>query len=207
MLLDKYCPEFDFTEVHTIRIKGEPETVFRSLNEVTWSELSYVVHILFSLRALPEKLAGRKDKAFNSQDPMMSGMYNNGFTLVDEEPPYEVVFGRIVPGNIGRVWQKSSGLDVPVKNSEEFISFKNPDYLKVVANFRVIESLKPGYVIVSTESRTKALSPESRHKFAPYWRIIRPFSGLIRRMMLGAVKRRAARETIKSATREQASRV
>jgi hypothetical protein len=194
MLLDEYCHVYDFTEVHTIRVKGNSETLFRALNEVSLDEISFIVRFLFFLRALPEKVVGRKDSPLSHGEPMLAAMYKSGFTLLSEQPPHEIVFGRIVPGNIGRVWQKTSGINVPIKNSDEFLSFRNPDYLKVVANFLVKDSGKPGYVIVSTESRTKALSPQARHNFVPYWRIIRPFSGLIRRLMLKAIKRRTERK-------------
>lgn len=44
---------------------------------------------------------------------------------------------------------------------------------------------------LTTETRVHVPDPESRKKFARYWRVVRPFSGLIRVLVLRAAKRRA----------------
>jgi hypothetical protein len=44
---------------------------------------------------------------------------------------------------------------------------------------------------LSTETRVHVPDPVSRRKFTRYWRVIRPFSGLIRVLVLRAAKRRA----------------
>jgi len=54
-----------------------------------------------------------------------------------------------------------------------------------VIDFRAL----PGSL--STETRVHVPDPISRRKFTRYWRIVRPFSGLIRMVVLRAAKRRA----------------
>jgi hypothetical protein len=44
---------------------------------------------------------------------------------------------------------------------------------------------------LTTETRVHVPDPVSRRKFGHYWRIVRPFSGLIRMVVLRAAKRRA----------------
>lgn len=44
---------------------------------------------------------------------------------------------------------------------------------------------------LATETRVHIPDPVSRRKFGRYWRIVRPFSGLIRLVVLRAAKRRA----------------
>jgi len=44
---------------------------------------------------------------------------------------------------------------------------------------------------LTTETRVHVPDPGSRRKFARYWRVVRPFSGLIRVLVLRAAKRRA----------------
>ena len=44
---------------------------------------------------------------------------------------------------------------------------------------------------LTTETRIHVSDPASRRKFERYWRVVRPFSGLIRRRVLLAAKRRA----------------
>jgi hypothetical protein len=54
-----------------------------------------------------------------------------------------------------------------------------------VIDFRAL----PGSL--ATETRVHVPDPVSRRKFGRYWRIVRPFSGLIRIVVLRAAKRRA----------------
>jgi hypothetical protein len=191
MLLDDILASYDFTEVHTIRIKATREVAFRATLDTTLSEISGIVRLLFFLRELPEKMVGHQLGSLKSGQPLLRQMLEDGFTKLSEEPAREIVFGTIVPGQIGRVWKKSSSMRVNIADSSQFIAFKHPDYLQVVANMLVTDSEEPDTVIVRTESRTRALSPQARKNFHPYWRIIRPFSGLIRRFWLRGIKRRA----------------
>ena len=46
---------------------------------------------------------------------------------------------------------------------------------------------------LTTETRVHVPDLESRRKFARYWRVVRPFSGLTRALVLRAAKRRAER--------------
>ena len=191
MLLDKYIPRYDFTEVHTIRIKATPEAAYRAVEETTWAEVNGIVRLLFFIRELPEKLVGRTGRSLKTGIPIMEQLEQNGFTVIEKQPPREDVFGLIVPGKIGRVWNKKSGTVPPVTDAAEFLAFKDPDYLLVIANLLIKETDTPGVVIAYTESRTMGLSPQAVKDFAPYWRIIRPGSGLIRRLWLRGIKRRA----------------
>ena len=44
---------------------------------------------------------------------------------------------------------------------------------------------------LTTETTVFAADAASRRRFRPYWLVIRPFSGLVRRLWLRAIKRRA----------------
>jgi hypothetical protein len=56
---------------------------------------------------------------------------------------------------------------------------------QAVVEFRSV----PGSL--TTETRVHVEDPRSRRKFARYWRVVGPFSGLIRTSLLRAAKRRA----------------
>ena len=45
--------------------------------------------------------------------------------------------------------------------------------------------------VLSTETRVHVADPAARRRFARYWRVIRPFSGLTRVLILREVRRRA----------------
>ena len=198
MLLDKYLPEYDVTEVHSIRIQAAPETVYNALMELSITEISGVVRFLFWLRALPEKPGAKKLAQRNGSKPFLKAMLDNGFTALAEQPPQEFVFGMIAPGNIGRFWKTAAMKNISLKDGQSFMAFTDPDYIRVVANFTITGAEKPGWVIVSTESRSKGLSKKAFKQFRPYWTFIRPWSGLIRRLWLKGVKRKVEQQTAKS---------
>lgn len=203
MLLDKYLPKYDFTEVHSIQIKSSAEEAYQAMMETTMEELHCFVRLLFNLRSLPEKLAGRKEHSLSSvalpdNKSLIEQILKNDFTKIDEQPPREIVFGLIVPGSIGRVWDKSSGQSLHFADATEYLTFNKPDFLHVIGNFSINDAPQAGFVIVRTESRTKALSEKARKNFHPYWFIIRPWSGLIRRLWFKAIKRRAESNTYES---------
>ncbi len=46
LLLDKYLPEYDFTEVHTIKIRATPEVAYRAMQDTTLGEIHGFVRFL-----------------------------------------------------------------------------------------------------------------------------------------------------------------
>jgi hypothetical protein len=193
MLLDKYMPRYDFTEESATQVNAPPEVVYRAVEEVTMAELSGIVRLLFFLRRLPEELVGRKDAPWDVHAPFMKEICNGLFTFLEAQSPREVVIGVIVPGDVGRVWKKSSALDIHPADAAEFISVDEPSHLKVVCHFLVEGDGEPGGVKIKAEWRTSALSPAARKRFTPYWRVIGPFSHLIQKLWVKAIKRRAER--------------
>ena len=61
--------------------------------------------------------------------------------------------------------------------------------LRAVGNFRV--DAVPSGSVLRTETWVETFSPRARRLFRVYWAVIGPFSGLIRRILLRAAKRRA----------------
>jgi hypothetical protein len=192
VLIDEVLPEYDVNEVHSISVNASREVVFEAMKAVTLRDMSVIVLLLLWLRAIPERMVGRKGKAMDVGKPFLSTMLEKkGFTLLDEEKHKEIVFGMMVPASIGRVWRASSGSNVTFADAREFLTFNGPDYIRVVASLRLEDSGRSGIVTVRTESRCKALSDHALKEFLPYWRIIRPFSGLIRLLWLRGIRRTA----------------
>jgi hypothetical protein len=54
-------------------------------------------------------------------------------------------------------------------------------------------SAEPGTTRLVTETRVQCLDTASRRRLRLYWLLVRPFSGLFRHAMLGAVAREATR--------------
>ena len=187
MLLDRFLPVYHFNEAHTIVVQGSTDRVFSVIKDLTVAELSPVVHMLFAIRGLPGRLSGETGLAANSSETMLEQLYRRGFVPLAEDGDRELVVG-----TVGQFWKLSGGRNLRLLDSEEFLCFSAPGYVKVATNLCLSESTN-GRVNVSTESRIFVPEPSTRRKFAPYWWLVRPGSGLIRRMCLKAIKRRAER--------------
>ena len=101
----------------------------------------------------------------------------------------EAVERELAVGTVGQFW-KATGGTVKIADAAAFVAFDRRGYAKAALNFRV----EPGpgsLVTLSTETRIVVPDIRARRKFAMYWRLIYPGSALIRRMWLGAIKRRA----------------
>jgi hypothetical protein len=190
MLLNEILPTFDVTEVHSIEVRARPEIVFSAIKDVRLDEISCLVRLLLALRSVPERMVGRKGLTAPPARPLLSYMLDNGFVLLGEEQQREIAFGRMAPASIGRVWKPSSNVNVPLSGPEQFLAFHDPDYIKIAANLTMEPDDEGGFV-VRTESRCLALSRQALREFLPYWRIIRPFSGLIRRLWLRGIRTHA----------------
>ncbi|MFC1953322.1 hypothetical protein ACFLWR_04235 [Chloroflexota bacterium] len=197
MLLDDSLPTYDISMRHSIRINASAKDIHRSVKELRFEEISPVVKILFDLRALPERQFKSSYPAIAAQNkdtgtlPFLEQLFSIGFVLLGDIPGSELVFGLIVPGEIGRFWKKSNSTLLKIMGADEFKEFNHPEYVKVVCNFLVSETDADGITRLSTESRIQALCSTAKKSFSAYWRVIHPGSALIRWFWLRAIKRRA----------------
>ncbi len=93
---------------------------------------------------------------------------------------------------MGRFWRLDGGL-IPV-SAEEFASFVKDDYAKAAWNLAVTPG-KAGGSLLSTEIRVQCLGEVARRRFLFYWRLIAPWSGLLRISLLRGIRREAERKT------------
>lgn len=182
-----FLPVYEFAEVHTLAVRAAPESVFRAIRETTPAEMP-LLRLLFGLRARPARLAGRARPGLPRTRPLLAQMLAaRGTALLAEEP------GRaLVVGVIGRFWELRGDAAPTIAGVPEFLAFDRPDYAKAVMDFRLAEGADGG-VTVGTRTRIHIADPAARRQFARYWRLIRPWSALTRRMRLRAIKRRAER--------------
>jgi hypothetical protein len=99
----------------------------------------------------------------------------------------EKVERELVLGMVGQFWRPRDGLKVI--GPEAFTQFVDPDYAKLAWGFAL--EATDGGTLLRTETRVQCLSADSKRKFRPYWMIIRPVSGLIRRQILAGIGRAA----------------
>ena len=185
MLLDDLLPVYDFNEIHAIVVQAPPSGVFRAIKEVTIGELPFF-QLLFGIRILPARLAGRKGQPFAREQTLFEWARSTGFTLLAEKTHQELVFG-----TVGQFWKLLGGSSPRISSVQEFVAFRYPHYAKAATNFYLKKGLGEDSTQLSTETRIYALDPAARKKFRVYWWFIYPGSVLIRREWLLATKRRA----------------
>lgn len=163
--LDAYLPEYEFSERHRITVRAAPALVDSALRAVSVVDLP-VVRILATLRSLGRRPAPRP--------------------LVEEALVLEDASGEgIVLGLVGQFWRLRRAPVPRPADVDEFLAYDRSDVCKAVIDFRVADDE------LTTETRVHVADPAARRKFARYWRVIRPFSGLTRRGFLREVRRRA----------------
>jgi len=132
---------------------------------------SRIARALFRLRGLPEG------------NLMLEGMARWGFVLLAEELEREFVLGLI-----GRFWIRSPEiLRVP---AEDFAAFNRPGLARAVMNM-ALSAGEAVAVRLATETRVFCPDEATRCSFQRYWRLIGPFSGLIRKEWLRLIKKQA----------------
>jgi hypothetical protein len=180
MLIDSFAPNPDATEIHKIEIAASCEIVYQAL----WTAdigSSPVIKGLLALRSLPAFILSRECRPRSRRKITLQTLIEAGFGKLAEEPGREIVLGVT-----GRFW-RPTGNTLPFKQ-EDFLGAVPKGLARAVWNFSVQRS-GAGQIILSTETRINCGDKASRIKFRAYWLLVRPFSGLIRLMMLRAVRR------------------
>jgi hypothetical protein len=177
MLIDQYLPDYDVTEFHETRVNAEPARVYAALRQADLAD-SWVVRLLFGLRGLPAALTTRgprQRRVFS-----LAAFEALGFKILAEDPPTELLIGLE-----GKFWTPRGGLRSI--DAEAFQRPPAPQTARAAWNFH-ITPLPQGGTTLSTETRVLTADRHARRRFRIYWTFVGPFSGLIRRFMLGAIK-------------------
>jgi hypothetical protein len=179
MLIDSFAPNPDAVEAHHIVIKAPREIVYRALWTADLGG-SALIKGLLALRSLPQFIASGFHSLPRHQKVTLQTIMNSDFGMLAENPNEEIVLGVT-----GRFWRPTGNLS-PFNRSD----FDRPvpvGLARGVWNFGVSEG-NNCQTILRTETRVLCGDPASRRKFLAYWVIVRPFSGLIRLIMLRRVR-------------------
>lgn len=167
--LAEALPEFDVETSHSIHISAAPVKAYEVARKLDFSS-SKVVRILFALRCMPA--AGLS----------VSGLEKIGFKVLHDDP------GRgFVVGLIGQFWTMRGGLRDFAP--DEFQQIHLPGYAKAIWSFEAADDSEG--TILTTTTRVHCQDAESLRRFRRYWRVIGPFSGVIRQVALRIVKENA----------------
>ena len=177
--LDLVVPAPALVEVDSIDLAASPARAWEVIRHGNFGE-SPLVHALFAVRTLPDRLAGRATGPILLRiDDMRSSREHPGFQVLADDGQSEVVVAAI-----GKVWH----LEIPfvhVQDAEAFRTFNEPGYVKVAWAIRV-EGRGEGSR-VTIEVRVDATDTHSWTKFRRYFALVGPGSHFIRRSMLSSL--------------------
>jgi hypothetical protein len=169
--LDDVLPRFEFSERHSVGIAAPAQRIMESVT--TWRNRDDpLVRAAMTLRETPARLLGcARPRLLELAD----------FTLLEQQADTALIFGLI-----GAFWEADYGLrDIP--SIAAFRAERHDDVCKLVLGFVVQPQAGKRYRLV-TETRISCVTARARHRFLPYWLLICPVSGLIRRRMLSAIR-------------------
>lgn len=157
-------PVYHHRERHALRVAATAADALAAARETRLEDVP-LASLLFRLRGLRAAPRG----------PIWDSLLAQGFQLQD---PSTATL-------IGRPWSPRGG----TRRVDDFLAFAEPGYAKIALELRA----RPdgGGALLETETRVFLTDAASRRRFAAYWLVIRPFSGLTRRLWLRAAKRRA----------------
>jgi hypothetical protein len=172
--LDAVLPEYRHREVHATVARATPEAVWEALHATTAADLP-LTRALSRLRGLPP----------SARDTPILKALQRRFVSFVEAPPRV-----LVAGGAGQPWRPRGGEIVRVADTAALTAFDRPGFVLMAVAFEV-EPAGPGRTRLRTETRVQPTDPTAARAFRPYWYVIRAGSGLIRRDLLRAVRRRA----------------
>jgi hypothetical protein len=175
MLIDDFLSSYDVCERHQIIVHAPLDKVYAAVRHLDISQAKLSM-FLFRLRGIPAGLS--TPSCFTLED-----FQKMGFILLDERPNEELLLGLV-----GRFWTPSG--ELRRVDSSGFRNFNEPGYAKAAWNFTLAKQ-PDASVLLATETRVYCLDKWSRRQFRLYWLLIGAFSGLIRREILRAIKRKA----------------
>ena len=171
-LIGDYLPIYHFSEKHGCIISAEPKAILDAVESYR-PDSDPFFRIMIAIRELPMRLFGG-----NKTLPPPFGLHN--FTRL-ERGEQALVFGLI-----GRFWRLDFGLE-QIADAHAFKAFDRLGVAKLVLGFETF-ALEDGRHQLVTQTRVYCPDHTSRLKFTPYWWLVRPVSGLIRRRILTSIK-------------------
>lgn len=171
-------------------VRAPADVVYRALWQADFG--GPIARVLLAIRLIPALLTDwqaararlaryrRGEERLNLQAFLAAG-----FASLDEAPNQELVLGLT-----GRFW--TAGGSLIATHPETFRNGPPPGQAQAAWNF-LCTPAPDGGTELSTETRVRIDSGPARSRFRAYWFVVRPFSGLLRRAMLRAVRREAER--------------
>jgi hypothetical protein len=176
--LDRYLPDAEVTERHSIDVNAPPDVVYEACRKFDMMK-SPAARLLFDLRSFL-MCGGNKESDLPSE--LIEQVTSVGWELLEETPGREFIFG-----SAAKPWVADAGFRaVP---PSQFAAFREPGWAKIVWNLSVSPSATG--CTVSTETRVSTTDPQARKLFRRYWALASPGVKVIRLVSLRTIKRMA----------------
>ncbi|GLH78309.1 hypothetical protein SSBR45G_32180 [Bradyrhizobium sp. SSBR45G] len=181
-LIDHFLPDYQFSERHETRVRCPPGALLDLIQ--TWEPRDRFSDAAMTVRQTPARLMHRLAP---SRHPAPQPFSLKSFAPLGRDGDRAMVGGLI-----GQFWRNDFGL-VPIASPEAFVAFDAPRTPKLVLGFMA----EPEGEMTRLVTETRVYCPDrmSYVMFLPYWLLIRPASGLIRRRMLTAIRETAERRS------------
>lgn len=164
---------------HAIAVHASPGRTYAGVRAMDLRGAP-LTRTLMALRSLPALLS-RSAPSSAGQGMTLDGLLRSGFVLLGERPGEELLLGLV-----GRFWTAGGGIERV--SAAEFHAWDRPGFARAAWNFAVAAEAD-GRTRLATETRVRCTDPASARWFLRYWRLVGPFSGLIRREMLWTLRR------------------
>jgi hypothetical protein len=178
MLIDSFVPNPDAVEVHQLLINAPQKAVYEALWTADLGGAT--IKLLLLVRSIPAIVTRRSRLRPRNRKITMQTLIDSGFGLLSESPSEELVLGVT-----GRFWRPTGNLK-PF-NRADFDGPVPPGFARAAWNFS-LQAESPNRTLLRTETRVVCGDTASRRKFRAYWLLVRPFSGLIRLIMLRRIR-------------------
>ncbi|AKT51690.1 hypothetical protein [Arsenicicoccus sp. oral taxon 190] len=167
-------PRSAFTEHHDTVVAAPPTRVWDALMTTRWADLA-LARPLFAIRSL-----GRLELA----NTLVTDPRGPGRPIHVDPPHY------YSSGMVGRPWEPRADAQRPIESLDQLREFAEPGWLRYGMDFR-LTPLPGSRTHLETTTRCDPTDEVARRRFRAYWAVIRPFSGLLRRDLLRAIRTRA----------------
>jgi len=177
-LLDRFLPEYEVAERHSIRVHAPAETTLAAASQLDLQG-SPLVRAIFDTRRW---LLG-SEREVRQPLGLLADMQSLGWRILAEDPGREFVVGAIT-----QPWKADVVFRCPPPAA--FHEDRPPDHVKIVWTLRA-DPLAPAESMFRTETRVATTDAGARRRFRRYWAVFSAGIILIRQVMLAEVKQAA----------------
>ena len=178
--IDDWLPSWQFDEVHHIRSAASPAALLDAAAAYDPAHDRWI-NLALSVRGAP----GRLVSVLGLASALVA---RPRFGLADFVPLGRLADEALAYGLVGRFWEPGYGLR-PLADAEAFRAFAEPGAAKLLLAFEARREAEGGHTRLTTVTRVLCTDAAAKHRLRPYWALIRPASGLIRRRILADICR------------------